>query len=80
MARSISFPFARTFAEPDQDVWGWGPVKLLVEAVRVDYLHRVQRKLGAHFPASYEIAPDDGTPFDEENDKVPDRLQSPLKK
>jgi len=41
----------------------------------VDYLYRVQQKLGEHFAASYEITPDDAMPLDNDNDKVPDRLQ-----
>ncbi|HBJ87182.1 MAG TPA: hypothetical protein DDZ88_25650 [Verrucomicrobiales bacterium] len=41
----------------------------------VEYLYRVLQKLGEHLPASYEIDPDDAMPFDDDNDKVPDRLQ-----
>lgn len=41
----------------------------------VDYLYRAQQQLGEHLPASYEIDPTDAMPFDEDNDKVPDRLE-----
>lgn len=36
------------------------------------------KKLGEHLSASYEIDPDDAMPFDDNNDKVPDRLQPQL--
>ncbi|MDP1587716.1 MAG: hypothetical protein Q8M07_08245, partial [Prosthecobacter sp.] len=41
----------------------------------VDFLHRVLAQLGEQLPAGYEIDPDDAMPFDDDNDKVPDRLQ-----
>jgi hypothetical protein len=47
----------------------------LTRAECVDYLHRVLRQLGEHSPASYEIDSNDAMPFDDDNDKVPDRLQ-----
>jgi hypothetical protein len=47
----------------------------LTRAECVDYLHRVLRQLGEHWPTSYEIDPNDAMPFDDDNDKVPDRLQ-----
>ena len=44
----------------------------------VDYLHRVLSQLGEHLSGSYEIDLDDAMPFDEDNDRVPDRLQPQL--
>ncbi len=47
----------------------------LTRAECVDYLYRVLLQRGEHFPARYEIDPTDAMPFDDNNDKMPDRLQ-----
>lgn len=47
----------------------------LTRAECVDYLYRVVQQRGEHLATSYQIDPDDAMPFDDDNDKVPDRLQ-----
>ena len=48
---------------------------LLTRAECVDYLYRVLQQRGEHLPARYDLDPTDAMPFDDNNDKVPDRLQ-----
>lgn len=48
---------------------------LLTRAECVDYLYRVLQQQGEHLPARYDLDPTDAMPFDDNNDKVPDRLQ-----
>lgn len=40
-----------------------------------DFLYRVLQQLGEDLPASYDIDPNDAMPFDEDDNKVPDRLE-----
>ncbi|MEQ1751906.1 MAG: hypothetical protein ABL974_20965, partial [Prosthecobacter sp.] len=47
----------------------------LTRAECAEYLHRVQKQLGEHLPDSYVIDSNDAMPFDDDNDKVPDRIQ-----
>lgn len=49
----------------------------LTRAECVDFLHRVIQETGEYVPAAFEIDSDDAMPFDDDNDKVPDRLQPP---
>lgn len=41
----------------------------------VDFLHRVLTQPGEDLPTSYDIDPNDAMPFDEDDNKVPDRLE-----
>jgi hypothetical protein len=47
----------------------------LTRAECAEYLHRVQKQRGEHLPDSYVIDSNDAMPFDDDNDKVPDRIQ-----
>lgn len=40
-----------------------------------DFLHRVLMQRGEDLPTSYDIDPNDAMPFDEDDNKVPDRLE-----
>jgi hypothetical protein len=48
---------------------------VLTRAECTDYLDRIMKQRGEALPASYDIDPDDAMPFDNDDDKVPDRLQ-----
>lgn len=49
----------------------------LTRAECVDYLYRILEEHGEDLPTSYTADPNDPMPFDDDNDRVPDRLQPP---
>jgi hypothetical protein len=49
----------------------------LTRAECVDILYRVLQQRGEALPDRYTPDPNDAMPFDDDNDRVPDRLQPP---
>lgn len=66
---ALKLPTFATLAHPSTKDY------VLTRAECVDYLYRILQKRGEVLPQRYMPDPNDAMPFDDDNDRVPDRLQ-----